>query len=477
MPKRAVEGVQATELRPPVSIVFWGRLLSAIIPLALWFAPLQLEPKIQHAMAISLGVVIAWITHAYDHALTGLMGCYLLWALKVVKFETAFDGFANSTTWFLFGAILFGVMATKSGLARRLAYLVMRRMGHSYSRLLLGLIISDFLLTFLVPSGIARVVLMAAVALGLIEAFGVAPGSNIGRGMFIILTYTATIFDKMVIAGAASITARGIIERMGQVPVLWSHWFFAYLPCDLITIFIAWRLVLWLYPPEQSELPGGAGHLDRELQQMGPWTALEKRSALLMSAAIILWMTDFLHGIPAPLIGLGIGLVATLPGIGVLDVKDVRQVNYLPIFFVAAALSTSEVLRETKALDILSGVMISGIQPYIANPYSSSIVLYWTAFVFHIFLGDEVGMLATSLPILMNIAHAHGMNPLVLGMIWTFSVGGKIFIYQSAVLMVGYSYGYFDARDMFKVGLALTVVQSIILLVLVPLYWPLIGLV
>jgi len=56
-------------------------------------------------------------------------------------------------------------------------------------------------------------------------------------------------------------------------------------------------------------------------------------------------------------------------------------------------------------------------------------------------------------------------------------VGGKIFVYQSAVLVVGYSYGYFDARDMFKVGLALTIVQSIILLILVPLYWPLIGLV
>ena len=470
MPDRALERLQPIELRPPVSVVFWGRTLSAIVPIALWFAPLGLAPQAQHAIAIAIGVVIAWITHAYDHALTGLMGCYLFWALKVVKFETAFEGFANSTTWFLFGAMLFGMMATKSGLARRLAYLVMRRVGHSYSRLLLGLIISDFLLTFLVPSGIARVVLMAAVALGLIEAFGVAPGS-------IILTYTATIFDKMVIAGAASIAARGIIEKIGQVPVLWSQWFFAYLPCNLLTIFVAWRLVLWLYPPEQKELPGGAGHLDDELQKMGPWSALEKKSALLMSVAIVLWMTDFLHGIPAPLIGLGIGLIATLPGVGVLDVNDVRKLNYLPVFFVAAALSISECLRATKALDVLSGLLISHIQPFMTNVYGSSFVLYWTAFVYHIFLGDEVGMLATSLPILMNFAHAHALNPLILGMIWTFSVGGKIFVYQSAVLVVGYSYGYFDARDMFKVGLALTIVQSIILLILVPLYWPLIGLV
>jgi anion transporter len=466
----------AFELRPPMPVVLWGRVLCVAVPLALWFAPMQLEPHAKHALAITLGVVIAWITQAFDHALAGLMGCYLYWALGVVKFETAFHGFSNSTPWFLFGALLFGIMATKSGLARRLAYMVMRSMGHSYARLLLGLILSDFILTFLVPSGIARVVLMAAVALGLIEAFGVGPGSNIGRAMFIILTYTATIFDKMVIAGAASITARGIIERIGHVHVLWSQWFLAYLPCDILTILLAWWIVLRLYPPERSELPGGAGHLDEELERMGPWTLLEKKSAALMLLAIGLWMTDFWHHIPSPMIGMGIGLIATLPKIGVLDVKDVRGVNYLAIFFVAAALSTGEVLRDTKALDFLSGIMMSWIQPFVTSLFSSSLVLYFTAFVYHIFLGDEVGMLATSLPPLLNFAHLHGLNPLVIGMIWTFAVGGKVFIYQSAVLVVGYSYGYFDARDMLRVGACLTLAQGVILVILVPLYWPLIGL-
>jgi di/tricarboxylate transporter len=60
-------------------------------------------------------------------------------------------------------------------------------------------------------------------------------------------------------------------------------------------------------------------------------------------------------------------------------------------------------------------------------------------------------------------------------MIWTFASGGKIFVYQSAVLIVGYSYGFFDAKDLLKVGVTLTAVESAILVLLVPLYWPLIG--
>jgi len=90
-------------------------------------------------------------------------------------------------------------------------------------------------------------------------------------------------------------------------------------------------------------------------------------------------------------------------------------------------------------------------------------------------IGNEIAMLSTSLPILMTYAREQHMNPLALGMIWTFGAGPKIFIYESAVLVVGYSYGYFNNRDMLKVGAILSVVTAIILMLLVPLYWPLIG--
>lgn len=448
---------------------------SAAAAAVVWWLPLGLAPEVQHALAITTFMIAGWITHAHDHAVIGFIGCFAFWSLGVARFQTAFAGFSETTPWFLFGALLFGSMATKSGLARRLAYVVMRAVGFSYSRLLLGLILSDFLLTFVVPSGIARVVIMASVALGLLDAFGVGRTSNIARGMFIILTYTATIFDKMIIAGAASITARGLIEKVGEVEVLWSRWMLAYLPCDIITIFAAWRLTLYLYPPEKSSLPGGAALLDAELSRMGPLSAMERRSAFLMAIAIGLWVTDFIHHTPPPMIGLGIGLAAVLPGIGVLNTDDLKRVNYLPIFFVAAAVSMGHVMIETKALNLITDAVFGWMAPYVTNPWNSALVLYWSAFILHIPLGDEISLLAMTIPPLMAFAKEHSLDPLALGMIWTFGAGGKLFIYQTAVLVVGYSYGCFTAKDMLKVGAALTIVESLILLFLVPIYWPLIG--
>ena len=461
---------------PNSRVVFAGQILCVLVPLALWFAPLPLDPVTQHGFAIMAFMVVAWITRAMDYALAGLVGCFLFWALGIVRFPVAFSGFANDTPWFLFGALLLGVVATRSGIARRIAYFVMLRVGITYPRILLGLIVTDFLLTFLVPSGIARVVIMASIALGLAEAFNAPPGSNVSRGMFLILSYTANIFDKMIIAGAGSITARGLIEKTGGVEVLWSYWFIAFLPCSIITVLAAWWLTLKLYPPEKVALEGGYQYLRTELKKMGGLTPLEKRAAVLIAAAILLWLTDFVHHISASVIGLGVGLFAVLPRVGVLDIEDMKRLNYLPVFFVAAAVSMGTVLEATKGLDVLTSTVFAWIQPYMTNIITTTIVMYWSAFLYHFLLASEISMLGTSIPLVMEFAKSHGLNPLQLGMIWTFAAGGKLFAYQSGVLIVGYSYGYFAARDLVRMGIWITLVEFVVLLLLVPFYWPLIGL-
>src|ERR1700730_5947768 len=452
-----------------------GAVLMIAVPVAIWFAPLNLEATPKHAIAIALFMIIAWATDALEHGLAGLIGCYLFWALGVVKVDVAFSGFADDTSWLIVGAMLFGSVATKSGLARRTAYLVLLKVGTSYSRLLLGLIITDFLLCFFVPSGTPRVVIMAAIALGLIEAFGLGRGGNVGRGMFLILTYTATVFDKFIIGGAASIISRGAIERFGHVEVLYSRWLLAFLPCDIIMILIAWRLTLWFFPPENASLPGGMRFLRDELEKMGSWKPIEKKSIVLMLLAIALWMTDVLHHVSPSVIGLGIALLALLPWIGVLAIDDLRRLNYLQFFFVAATISLGKVLTATKGLDVLTKVMFAWITPLIGSHYLSTFVLYWTAFIYHIFLSSDLAMLGTSMPVLMNYAVEHHLSPLALGMLWTFAGSGKLFVYQSSVMVVGYAYGYFTTKDLFRMGLALSIVSFFLLLLIVSFYWPLIG--
>jgi anion transporter len=451
-------------------------LICVVLPLLFWFAPLPIEPAAQHALAVTLFMVLAWITEPVDHAVTGLIGCFLFWTLGIARFDVAFSGFANDTTWFLFGATLMGLMASKSGLAKRLACAVIARVGTTYPRILLGLIITDFLLTLIVPSGIARIVIMAAVALGLVEALKLPVGSNGARGIFLIITYTAALFDKMIIAGASSITARGLIEKIGGVDVQWSQWFIAFLPCHILTVLAAWWLTQWLFPPESTELEGGQAYLGNELRKLGPMSTDEFKTAALLGTATLLWVTDFLHHISSAKIGLGVGLAGLLPLVGLLRSEDLKKVNLLPVFFVAAALSMAKVLAATRSLDLLTNAAFGWIAPLMTDNFVATIVLYWSAFVYHVVLSSDIAMLGTSMPLLMTFAKSHGLNPLILGMIWVFGSAGKIFVYQSAVLIVGYSFGYFRSRDLLRLGFLLTLVEFAAILLIVPFYWPMLGL-
>ena len=74
--------------------------LTVAVPLALWFAPLPLALNSRHALAVASFMILAWITEVMPHALTGMAGCYLFWALKIVTFGTAFSGFADETPGF-----------------------------------------------------------------------------------------------------------------------------------------------------------------------------------------------------------------------------------------------------------------------------------------------------------------------------------------------------------------------------------------
>jgi di/tricarboxylate transporter len=155
--------------------------------------------------------------------------------------------------------------------------------------------------------------------------------------------------------------------------------------------------------------------------------------------------------------------------------EDLRRVDYLLMFFVASVVSMGKVLTATKSLDVFNQVLFGWIAPVIGHASLGPLALFWTGFLYHLVLASGISMLGTSTPGLMAYASAHHLNPLALGMVWTFSSGATIFSYQNAVLIAGYSYGCFTAKDLFRLGLCLSILDSLLLLIVVPLYWPLIG--
>ncbi|HME44482.1 MAG TPA: SLC13 family permease [Syntrophorhabdales bacterium] len=452
-------------------------LLSVLLGLVAYWGPFASSPTASKALGVTIFMLVMFITEPIPLGVTGLLGCWLFWIWVRVPAGKAFIGFTNDAPWFVFGALLLGIMAETTGLARRLAYNLICRLGSNYSVILVGMMVLNFLLTFLVPSGVARVTLLCTISIGMIQSYGMAKNSNIARGLMLAMTYQGGLYDKMIIAGAGSILARGLIEQFGKVSVSYGLWLIAYLPGVVLTIVASWYIILKLFPPEKLVLEGGAEYCRSELKKMGPMSAGEIKALIIMLLATLLFATDFLHHINASIIGLGAGLVACLPMVGALKSKDFSKVNVSILLFQGGVLTMGYVISDTGVLKTLTAVLFKWMTPVL---YSSSFLaaplLYVYANVFHLFLGNEGSMVSATMPALMDFALKNGFNPVTLGMVWGFSIGGKVFVYQSSVLIVGYAFGTFTAKDLFKLGIVLFFVEAFMLMVLVPLYWPLIGL-
>jgi anion transporter len=451
-----------------------GLLLGPLAAAVIWLIPTGLEPVQQKALAITAFMIVYWIAEPIDHGLTALIGIYLFWALEVAKFPVAFSGFVNSTTWFLFSSLLMAEAAARTGLAKRIGFLVMSKVGSSTTQILTGLLSLSLVLTLFVPSGMGRIAILAPLTAGIFQAAGVSERSNLVRGFFAVLTAFSGLSDVMILSGATTMMTHAILQEAG-IQVLWSQWFLAFLPLNLVMIFACVAITRWLYPEEMPELAGGRQYFEKELARLGPWSEPEKKSLLWFGLAVVLWSTDFMHRINPAVIGLAAGLLLSLPKIGVLDRKAVKQNNFLIIIFSAGAISMGNVLMQTNTLPLLTERLIGWMAPLMTNPLGYTLTLYLGGFLYHFIFANRQSMLITSLPVLLLFASAHGLDPVSLALLWTIGGGGGLFIYQSGVYVLGYSYGYFQAKDFFKIGVVLTVIEGVLLVLLVQFYWPLIG--
>jgi anion transporter len=441
----------------------------------MWSLPLDLEPAAHKALAVFTLMLVYWLTECIDVGLTALLGCYLFWVLHVTPPAVAFSGFVHTTPWYVFAALLIGEATSHTGLAKRLGTLMIRYVGISYMALLFGFLTLILVLNLFIPPPPAQVTIVAPLALGIISAFGVGPGSNIAKGFFLSLTCCCTLFGKMFLSSSVSILSRGLIEPQTHTQVLWSHWFLAFLPAMLGIVIACGLIVRWLYPPERWSL----ADTERDglaLASTEPWSQAEVKTLSLLIIGVALWATDFLHHLDPAAIALGIAFLLVLPKIGVLDSPAVKSINYLAIVFIAGALSLAHVLQDTKLLAVLTDRLADIVAAWFSHALGAAFTLYGGGFLYHLVIPGDHAYITTGLPVLLKLIEGSGYNALALGMIWTFAAGAKLFAYQSPSLGLGYAYGQFGMRDLIIVGALLTLVEGFFICILVPLYWPLIGL-
>jgi L-tartrate/succinate antiporter len=224
-------------------------------------------------------------------------GTRLVSADPDASLKWALSGFANGTVWLVFSAFMFALGYERTGLGRRLALLLVRRLGGSTLGLGYAIVLADVVLAPFTPSNTARSAgTIFPVIRNIPALYDSQPGPTARRmGAYVMwVAFAATTITSSMFATALApnILALDLVEKGTGLRISMMSWALGFAPVGLVLAGALPWLAYKLYPPEIKggrEVPDWA---TAELERLGPLTRQEVTMALLAVVAVTLWMTS-----------------------------------------------------------------------------------------------------------------------------------------------------------------------------------------
>jgi DASS family divalent anion:Na+ symporter len=307
---------ESPALSPPISlaIIF---LLAGII---LFLVPRPAEISIQgwRMLTIFLCTVLALMLRPLPGGAAVLMGIILTILSGVFTISQALSAYGGSTVWLVLAAFFIARALIKSGLARRIALLLVRRIGKTSLGLGYSLVASDFILASIIPANTAR---MGGVVLPITRSLAVIYKSLPGPTAAMLGTYLMlTLYQGDIVVCATFLTGQAsnpigarLAEQTAGVSITWASWFYTAMVPGIAALALVPWLVYRLSPPEVRRTPQASDLAGAELEKMGPLSRTEKVVLFVFILVCGLWATSAFHSIgttTAALIGAAV-LIAT----------------------------------------------------------------------------------------------------------------------------------------------------------------------
>ena len=436
--------------------------------------PEGLPPEGHRALALAVFVIPLFVVEIIPLSVAGLLLLLLFVLFRVVPPGVAFSGFTVPALWLVFSAFLLGGGMLRTGLARRVALTIIRMVGTSFSRVILGLLIIGFLLNFFIPSGNARVALLLPIALEIVSAFGLELKTR-GAASLVLVTVLSAFFPgfALLTSNVPSLVHLGVIESIGGMSVSYGQWAYLHLPvlgvARLGMIYLAVRLLVW--PKEAPVL-----QKDFLTEDAGrPVSPEERKLTVLLCIAVALWITDAVHGVKPAWIGMAAALAALLPKVGILREKDLPQFANLPLLlYLGSAFGLGTVLAATE-VSRWAGEWIFRWIPLTQMGAGNQVAVVALITVFLAILTTHPAIPAILTPIVIAYGTEQGLNVNVLLMAQVLGLGISFFPYQMPPLIAAQGFGAYTNKQALRVMVPFGMMSALLVIPLTILYWKLIG--
>lgn len=385
-------------------------------------APPDLAPPAWRTAALALLMATWWITEAIPIPATALLPIALLPLLRIASVEAATSPYANPVIYLFLGGFLLAAGMQRWGLHRRVAMGVLSRIGGGPARLVFGFMAATAFVSMWV-SNTATTAMMLPIAISVTELArrdgrGDDGPSNFDTCLMLGVAYGASIGGLGTLVGTPpnALLAAYFSESFG-VRVGFAEWLLLGLPLVAVLLPLAWLLLVRVFPlrgaPAPAEVPAGADAAGR-----GPWTAGERRMAVIFVATALAWVTQPLlaravPGVSDTTIAIAAGVAMFLVPVDlrrgefVLDWSTAAGIPWAVLVLFGGGLSLADAIRST-GLSTWIGAGLSGLDAF---PPFALVVAVTFVMIFLTEITSNTASAAAFLPVLASLAIGLGENP------------------------------------------------------------------
>jgi L-tartrate/succinate antiporter len=442
----------------------------AVIP-----APSGLTVNAWRYFGLFCAVITGLILEPIPAPAVGFLGMAVGAALRLVAPEPdaslkwAVSGFANGTVWLVFAAFMFALGYEKTGLGKRIALLLVRRLGGRTLGLGYAIMLAELILAPFTPSNTARSAgTIFPVIRNIPPLYGSEPGPTArrigGYVMWMAFVATAITSSMFLTALAPNLLALGMVEKATGLHITMGRWLVGFLPMGvLLAASLPW-LVYKIYPPSirsGREVPEWAG---RELERMGPFTRSEMTMGILALAAVCLWIfgAELMEAATAALIVISLMLI-----VGVVSWQDIvgHRAAWNVLVLLATLVALADGLNRVGFIAWFAkgaAAWLSGLPP--AAVLAGLVAAF---FAVHYFFASLTAHTTAVLPVMLAAGSAvPGVPVPVLALLLCYSLGlmGVITPYATGPAPVYFGSGYISRKEFWVLGFVFGSIFLVVLL-------------
>ncbi|GAB4156297.1 MAG: DASS family sodium-coupled anion symporter [Planctomycetaceae bacterium] len=291
-----------------------GKVLGFVLFLLILFAPTPegMTPAGQRMAAVTILMAVLWLTQAIPIAATSLIPLAAYPFLGILPAKEVSNAYIDANIFLFLGGFVIALGIEKWGLHRRMALHIVRVLGTSLPRVVLGFMVGTAFLSMWI-SNTASTLLMLPIGMAMISSLtefsdrgssasaeddccvdsSSAEVARFSVVLMLAIAYSASIGGFTSLVGTpTNVAFLGIwSEQFPAAPEFSAgEWMMAVLPLGVALLFCAWGLLTWRLPKSLGGEHPERHFFTEKLRQLGRPSRAEILMLIVFSITALLWI-------------------------------------------------------------------------------------------------------------------------------------------------------------------------------------------